>query len=66
MTASNFEETTAERETLAEVLDRLLAEGIVADAHLVITLADVPLVRLSARLVAATAFRLDGSDERRH
>ena len=60
-----------EDETLAELLDEVLNNGIVADADVALSIGDVELVRLSARLLAATVFRLqrrpispeaDGSD----
>ena len=44
-----------ERVTLCDALDRLLSSGIVAHGDIVITVADVDLLRISLRaLVAAT------------
>ncbi|MEO1774274.1 MAG: gas vesicle protein GvpJ [Pseudomonadota bacterium] len=58
LTSPSDSDVSRPGERLAETLDRLLHEGVAAEADLVITLADVPLVRVSARLVAATAYRL--------
>ncbi|MEM6487432.1 MAG: gas vesicle protein [Pseudomonadota bacterium] len=45
-------------ERLADVLDRALHVGVAADAEISLGVAGVPLVRISARLVAATACKL--------
>ncbi|MEM6932182.1 MAG: gas vesicle protein GvpJ [Pseudomonadota bacterium] len=44
-----------ERDTsLAEAIDALLAKGVVVGAEVEISVAEVPLCRVSARLLAAT------------
>lgn len=46
--------------SLCEALDRLLAVGVAAEGDLALTLADVELVRISLRLVAASSDTYDG------
>ncbi|WP_241661097.1 gas vesicle protein [Thermomonospora catenispora] len=45
---------TAERATLVDLLDRLLAGGVVVQGDLTLSIADVDLVRISLRVLIAS------------
>lgn len=45
---------TAERATLVDLLDRLLAGGVVLQGDLTLSIADVDLVRISLRVLIAS------------
>ncbi|MBA9002514.1 MULTISPECIES: gas vesicle protein [Thermomonospora] len=48
------ERMTAERATLVDLLDRLLAGGVVLQGDLTLSIADVDLVRISLRVLIAS------------
>ncbi len=48
-----MEPTHCRRATLSDLLDRVLDKGIILDADLVISLADVPLIGVNLRAAVA-------------
>jgi hypothetical protein len=53
----------AERVLLADLLDRLLATGVVVSGDLTLSIADVDLVHVSLRAVITSVLDDDGSKE---
>ncbi|MFI7698256.1 gas vesicle protein [Nonomuraea sp. NPDC049480] len=51
----------AERVSLVDLLDRLLAGGIVLTGDLVLSIADIDLVRISLRTLIVSVDELEGS-----
>jgi len=54
------ERLPAERVALVDLLDRLLAGGVVVTGDLVLSIADVDLVRISLRALIASVDELEG------
>ncbi|MFP4647553.1 MAG: gas vesicle protein, partial [Candidatus Acetothermia bacterium] len=47
-----------ERDEIVDLLDRILEKGVVVNADLIITLADVPLIGIDLRLALAGIDRM--------
>ena len=54
-------EVPAERVALVDLLDRVLAEGVVVTGEITLSVADVDLVTVSLRAILASASALAGS-----
>ncbi|MFG1698258.1 gas vesicle protein [Nonomuraea sp. NPDC049309] len=56
-----LEQLPPERVALVDLLDRLLAGGVVLTGDLVLSIADIDLVRISLNAVIASVDELEGS-----
>ncbi|GAB2916120.1 gas vesicle protein [Nonomuraea fastidiosa] len=56
-----LEQLPPERIALVDLLDRLLAGGVVLTGDLVLSIADIDLVRISLNAVIASVDELEGS-----
>ena len=53
-TIINNPSTTADQTSICEVLDRVLAKGVVAQGNLTISVANIPLIQLSLAALLAS------------